>query len=188
MEIGKTKYFDNREDWRKWLIENYDKEPEIWLMYPNKASGKRGILYNDAVEEALCFGWIDSTKKKYDEIFAAQRYTPRRKGSSYSQPNKERLKWLAENEMIHPEILKAIQVELNKAFKFPEDILKQIKANKKAWQFYQQQTDSYKRIRVAYIDDSRKRPEEFQKRLQNFISKCAQNKLIKGFGCIEKYY
>ncbi|NJO91475.1 MAG: hypothetical protein HC831_22820 [Chloroflexia bacterium] len=188
MEIGKTKYFDNREDWRNWLSENYNKEPEIWLLYPNKALNKKRILYNDAVEEALCFGWIDSTLKKYDELFAAQRYTPRRKRSSYSQPNKERLKWLAEKGMIHPEILKIVEVEISKEFLFPEDIMKEIKANKEAWRFYQQQTDSYKRIRVAYIDDTRKRPDEFQKRLQNFINKCAQNKLIKGYGGIEKYY
>ncbi len=188
MEIGKTKYFDNREDWRKWLTKNYDKEQEVWLLYPNKASGKKRILYNDAVEEALCFGWIDGTLKKYDDNFAAQRYTPRRKGSSYSQPNKERLKWLADNNMIQTDVLKRVQEEINEVFEFPKDIITELKANKEAWLFYQKQTDSYKRIRIAYIADAKKRPEEYQKRLLNFINKCVQNKLIKGFGGIDKYY
>ncbi len=64
MDIGKTLYVTDRQAWRKWLAENYDKEKEIWLIYPKKASGKPRILYNDAVEEALSFGWIDSTAKK----------------------------------------------------------------------------------------------------------------------------
>ena len=89
MEITKAVYFDSREDWREWLLENFKSEKEIWLIYPNKSTGKPCILYNDAVEEALCFGWIDSTMKKYDETHAAQRFTPRNPKSTYSQPNKE---------------------------------------------------------------------------------------------------
>ena len=188
MEITKSVFFNNRKDWRNWLSENFEKEPEIWLLYPKKASGKNRILYNDAIEEALCFGWIDSTLKKYDEIFSAQRYTPRKAKSTYSQPNKERLRWLVEQNMVHPNILRTVHAELSKAFVFPKDIIAQIKVNKDAWKFYQKQSDGYKRIRVAYLADSRKRSEEFQKRLQNFINKCSQNKLIKGFGGIDKYY
>jgi len=188
LEIGKTVFFDNREDWRKWLSENFDKEPEIWLLYPKKASDKKRILYNDAVEEALCFGWIDSIGKSYDDEFSAQRYTPRRPKSEYSQPNKERLKWLAERNMVHLEVLKTVQTELEEVFVFPKEIIAEIKANNDAWSFYQKQSEGYRRIRIAYIADARKRSDEFQKRLQNFINKCAQDKLIRGFGGIEKYY
>ena len=60
---NKIKYFENREDWRKWLTDNFDTTDEIWFVFPHKSSGKKSIIYNDVVEEALCFGWIDSTIK-----------------------------------------------------------------------------------------------------------------------------
>ena len=66
MKISKSLYVTNGKQWRLWLKKNHSKEKEIWLIFPNKASGKPRIPYNDAVEEALCFGWIDSTIKKYD--------------------------------------------------------------------------------------------------------------------------
>ena len=58
---NKIKYFENREDWRKWLMDNFETEDEIWFVFPLKSSGEKSIAYNDAVEEALCFEWIDST-------------------------------------------------------------------------------------------------------------------------------
>ena len=94
---NKIKYFENREDWRKWLIDNFDVANEIWFVFPNKSSGKKSILYNDAVEEALCFDWIDSTIKSFDKEHKIQRFTPRNPKSTYSQANKERLKWLIEH-------------------------------------------------------------------------------------------
>lgn len=66
MKLGKTLYVTNRNDWRFWLEENHHKEKEIWLIYYRKSSGKPRISYNEAVEEALCFGWIDSTAKGID--------------------------------------------------------------------------------------------------------------------------
>ena len=83
----KTFYATDRNEWRKWLAENFDKETEIWFIFPMKASGEKSISYNDAVEEALCFGWIDSTIKNIDETHRAQHFTPRKKGSDYSRPN-----------------------------------------------------------------------------------------------------
>ena len=104
MEIGETLYVTGRGEWRRWLETNFETAPEIWLVYPNKASGEPRILYNDAVEEALCFGWIDSIIKKPDELRAAQRFSPRRRGSRYSQLNKERLRWLAAEGLLHPSV------------------------------------------------------------------------------------
>lgn len=187
MEIGETLYVIHRKDWREWLEGNFETADEIWLVYPNKASGKERIPYNDAVEEALCFGWIDSIVKSIDEHHAAQRFTPRRPKSSYSQPNKERLKWLAENKMLHSSILESIQPILEEKFVFPEDIIAAIKANPDAWKNYQAFAGAYKRIRIAYIDNARIRPEEFDKRLANFIKTAAQNKQI-GIGGIDKYF
>ena len=185
---NKIKYFKDRGDWRKWLTDNFDTANEIWFVFPNKLSGKKGILYNDAVEEALCFDWIDSTIKSLDEEHKIQRFTPRNPKSTYSQANKERLKWLLENKMIHPGFEDKIQTVLSEPFIFPNDIIDKLKENKIVWTNYQQFSDSYKRIRIAYIEAARTRPEEFEKRLNHFISKTKENKTITGFGGIEKYY
>ena len=187
MDKSDVLYIANRNDWRKWLETNFDTEKEIWLLYPNKASGKPRISYNDAVEEALCFGWIDSTVKSIDKERSAQRFTPRNYKSSYSQPNKERLKWLFQNNLLHPSVKSAVSKIITEEFAFPSDIITAIKSDKVAWENYQKFSPSYQRIRIAYIDSARKRPEEFQKRLKNFIEKTQQNKHI-GFGGIEKYY
>jgi len=187
MDELKTLYVTNRKDWREWLEKNFDKEKEIWIVYPKKSSGKSRILYNDAVEEALCFGWIDSTVKTLDDNCSEQRFSPRNPKSRFSQANKERLKWLLQKNMIHPSILNTVKKTLKEKFVFPPDILTAIKSNKVAWKNYQKFSPSYKRIRIAYIDAARKRPEEFEKRLANFIKKTKENKQI-GFGGIEKYY
>lgn len=88
-----VKYFPTREAWRAWLAEHFETAAEVWFVHPNKNSDKQAISYNDAVEEALCFGWIDSTVKSYNETERIQRFTPRKPKSPYSQPNKERLRW-----------------------------------------------------------------------------------------------
>ncbi|MCB0804403.1 MAG: YdeI/OmpD-associated family protein [Bacteroidales bacterium] len=181
-------YLKDRTSWRSWLKNHHKNKTEIWFMFPKKASGMPGISYNDAVEEALCFGWIDSTARSYDEDFSIQRFTPRRKNSSYSQPNKERLKWLDSQNMIEPSIREAIKEIIEKEFVFPKDILQAIKKNKTAWENYERFSAGYRRLRVAYIDSARDRPEEFDKRLQHFIRKTADNKMIRGHGGVDKYY
>lgn len=187
MEISKTLYVTDRKKWRKWLEMNFDSEEDIWLVFPNKASGKPRLPYNDAVEEALCFGWIDSTIKSLDEDNSVQRFTPRNPKSGYSQPNKERLRWLRENKMIHPSIKNTVNEVLREKFVFPEDIITELKKDNEVWKNYQKFSMPYKRIRIAYIDSARIRPDEFDKRLANFIKKTKENKQI-GFGGIEKYF
>ena len=177
-----------RAEWRNWLENNFDTKQEVWLVYAKKSTGKQRVQYNDAVEEALCFGWIDSTNKTLDNDHTIQRFTPRKPKSSYSQPNIERLKRLAENNLIHSSILKTVDEIISQEFVFPQDILDEIKRDKTVWNNYIKFSESYKRIRVAYIDSARKRPEEFTKRLTNFIQKTRENKLITGFGGIDKYY
>lgn len=177
-----------RAEWRNWLENNFNTKQEVWLVYAKKSTGKQRVQYNDAVEEALCFGWIDSTNKTLDKDHTIQRFTPRKPKSSYSQPNIERLKRLAENNLIHSSILKTVQEIISQEFVFPQDILDEIKRDKTVWNNYMKFSESYKRIRVAYIDSARKRPEEFTKRLTNFIQKTRENKLITGFGGIDKYY
>lgn len=102
MNVGKTLYVKNRSEWRKWLSENHDKEKEIWLINYRKDSGKVSIPYNDAVEEALCFGWIDSAEKGIDSERSAQRFTPRKPKSQWSQTNKERVRRLIKDGKMIP--------------------------------------------------------------------------------------
>jgi uncharacterized protein YdeI (YjbR/CyaY-like superfamily) len=187
MKIGQTLYVTDRRKWRTWLQKHFRSEKEIWLVYPNKASGKARITYNDAVEEALCFGWIDSIVKKVDAQRSAQRFSPRKNHATWSQPNRERLARLSRQGKIHASLRPAIEKILREKFVFPPDIITALKRNPAVWKHYQKFPPAYKRIRVAYIDGARSRPEEFTKRLKSFITKTEQNKRI-GFGGIEKYY
>jgi uncharacterized protein YdeI (YjbR/CyaY-like superfamily) len=187
MEIGEKLYVRRREEWREWLQENFNSKDEIWLVLPKKASGKPKLPYNDSVEEALCFGWIDGIQKNLNEEATVQRFSPRKAGSKWSQPNRERLHWLLKHNLVHSSLVKEYEEVVQEEFVFPEDIVGAVKKNKKAWTNYEKFSPAYKRIRVAYIEAARKRPEEFEKRLKSFIEKTEQNKLI-GYGGIEKYY
>ena len=187
IDIGETLYVFHRKPWRDWLEANFDTTKEIWLVYPNKASGEPRILYNDAVEEALCFGWIDSIIKKLDSLRAVQRFTPRNPRSGYSQQNKERLRWLANEGLLHPSVRSSVEDVLNEEFVFPEDIIQAVQANEQAWRNFQSFSSAYQRIRVAYIDAARVRPEVYESRLKNFIKATARGKQI-GYGGIEKYF
>ncbi|NND07284.1 MAG: hypothetical protein HKN87_12975 [Saprospiraceae bacterium] len=183
-----TRYFHDRLEWRKWLESNFDKQADIWLEYPNKASGKKRITYNDAVEEALCFNWIDSTVKSLNDQTTIQRFCHRRSKSSFSQPNIERLRWLLKEGLVHPTIVNQLEVIANKEFVFPQDILDRLRSEETVWKNYNDLSASYRRIRIAYVESARKRPIEFEKRLDNFIAKTRANKLISGYGGIDKYY
>ena len=187
MNISKTLYIIDCKDWRDWLKKNHKTEKEIWLVYPKKATGRPRIEYNDAVEEALCFGWIDSIIKKLDDEHTVQRFSPRKPKAKYSQANIERLRALVMQKKIIKEVAETLGDILKEEFVFPPDILKAIQADKEAWKNYQRFSDSYKRIRIAFIDGARKRPDEFKKRLRHFIEMTGKNKMF-GFGGIEKHY
>ena len=183
----KTLYLSDRKKWRAWLRNNYNTEKEIWLVYYKKRSGKPRIEYNDAVEEALCFGWIDSTVRSIDEERFAQRFSPRKPGSKYSPANQERLKFLLKKKRVIKEVRDALGDLNEEIFVVPDDILTELKSNKEAWKHFQKFSDAYKRIRIGFIDGARKRPAEFKKRLAHFLKMTAQNKQF-GFGGIEKHY
>jgi uncharacterized protein YdeI (YjbR/CyaY-like superfamily) len=187
MKITKTLHVTNPTDWRKWLRQHYKTEKEIWLVYYKKETGKPRIAYNDAVEEALCFGWIDSIVKTLDAKRSAQRFSPRKPKSKYSPANKERLRKLVKQRKVIKEVREALGDVLEEKFEVPQDILKAIKANEEAWKNYQKLSDAYKRIRIGFIDGARKRPDEFKKRLRYFIKKTERNKQY-GFGGIEKHF
>ena len=187
MDITQTLYITDPQEWRNWLKKNHKTKTEIWLVYPKKATGKPRIEYNAAVEEALCFGWIDSINKRLDDNHTVQRFSPRKPKAKYSQANIERLRYLVGKNKVIKEVAETLDDILSEKFIFPPDIMKAIKANKKAWKNYQKLSDPYKRIRIAYIEAARKRPDQFQKRLRHFIEMTEKNKIF-GFGGIEKHY
>lgn len=186
MEITRTLIVKNRAEWRNWLKKNYKTEKEIWLVFYNKASGKSRLPYDVAVEEALCFGWIDSIVKKIEKDSHVQRFTPRNPKSSYSQLNKERMKKLLKQKKVIASVRKTLGDLENARFVFPLDITDEIMKNKIAWKNYQKFSEPYKRIRIAFIDGARKRPDVFKQRLNYFIKMTTQNKQYGSTG-FEKY-
>lgn len=186
MKITKKLFVLNRTAWRDWLKKHYKSEKEIWLVYYRKQAGKPRIGYNDAVEEALCFGWIDSTVKTLDAERFAQKFSPRKPKSAYSQPNKERLCRLIKQSKVVKDVLATLGSIDTEKFEIPSDILQALKANGQAWRNFQRYSGSYRRIRIAFIDAARRRPEEFRKRLRHFLRMTEQDKQF-GFG-IETYF
>ena len=191
MEVGKTLYVTDRNAWRRWLSKHSRTAPDIWLVYYRKESGKKRIPYNDAVEEALCFGWIDSLAKPRDAKSWVQRFTPRRNGSPLSETNKERIRRLMKAGKMTRAGLDSIEHHLErrtkrkpvlKKFTLPADILSALKAEPHAWKNFSRFPERYKRIRVAWIDGVRKRPEVFRQRLRYLIKMSAKN---KRFGMVQ---
>jgi len=112
-------YVKSREEWRKWLEENHSIEQGIWLIYYKKISGKPRVSYNDAVEEALCFGWIDGKIKRVNDDYYMQWFTPRRKGSRWSRLNISRVQRLVSDGLMKPEGLSAYQEALKNFMNSP---------------------------------------------------------------------
>jgi len=103
MDIGETVTFRSRDAWRRWLARHYQDKREIWLVYYKKSSGKSGVSYDESVEEALAYGWIDGQTKSIDEVSYAGRFTPRKPNSNWSASNLARVKkLLAEGRMAQP--------------------------------------------------------------------------------------
>jgi uncharacterized protein YdeI (YjbR/CyaY-like superfamily) len=135
-------YFANREEWRSWLENNHATGKEAWLLHYKKGSGKPGISYEDAVEEALCFGWIDGLLRSIDDEKYMLRYSPRRKNSTWSELNKKRInRMIEQGKMTEAGLVKIRQAKENgeweKAAKIeelqiPPELQKALDGNKKA--------------------------------------------------------
>jgi len=182
MKLGNTFYVTNRKAWRAWLAKNHASEKEIWLIYYKKHSGKPRIPYNDAVEEALCYGWIDSIIKRIDDDRTAQRFSPRRPRSFLSETNKERVRRLVKAKKMTRFGLEKIETQLAEEYVHANDIIAALKKDAKTWKNFQAFPESYQRIRVGWIDAARHRPEIFQQRLRYFLRMTVQN---KKFGMVQ---
>lgn len=176
MEIGKTLYAADRKAWRAWLKKNHSTAAEIWLVSYRKHTGKPTLPYNDAVEEALCFGWIDSIVKKVDNDSYAQRFTPRRQGSSWSELNRERLRRLVRKGKVPSAYLPTAKAILgNSSAAIAPDIIQALRQDKEVWRNFSRFPAAYRRIRIAWIEGARGR-QQFQQRLQYFLRKTKVNK------------
>jgi uncharacterized protein YdeI (YjbR/CyaY-like superfamily) len=187
VEIGKTLYVKDRKSWRAWLRKNYNRKSEIWLIYYKLNSGKKRIPYDVAIEEALCFGWIDSIAKPIDQQKYAQRFSPRRPGSQLSETNRERVRRLIKSRRMTRAGLAAIthafrQTEKPKRVTPANDVLEALQSDKQTWANFQKFPQTYKRIRIWWIEASRNRPEVFRQRLAYFVKMTAQN---KKFGMVQ---
>ena len=185
MKIGNILEVADSKGWRTWLAKHHKTESEIWLVFYKKASGKPRISYNDAVLEALSYGWIDSTVKALDSERFVQKFSLRRKTSGLSQMNRERIRTIIRQKRMTKAGLEAVahvfkpEQDNVEEFDIPADILEPLKENQQAWTNFQEFPESYKRIRIAYIE-SRKRhsQEQFQTSLNYFIKMTAKNKRI----------
>jgi len=190
MKLGETLYVTNKRIWRSWLAKHYKSKSEIWLVYYKKHTGKLRISYNDAVDEALCYGWIDSTVKSIDDGRFAQRFTPRRNKSVLSQMNKERVRKLITQKRMTKAGIEAIVHVFNPSTDVARkpnislDVRKALKVNPKAWQNFQRFPESYQRMRLAYIESQKKHNQsQYEAALRNLVKMSAQN---KRFGLIHE--
>jgi uncharacterized protein YdeI (YjbR/CyaY-like superfamily) len=183
---SKSLYVTNRDDWRSWLKENHRTQKEVWLIYFKRHTGKPRIPYDDAVEEAICFGWIDTTVKRLDDQKYAQKFTPRSEKSKWSELNKRRAKkMIKQGRMTQAGLGKFEQAgkQKNKEAegkppgKKPEilpELKKALSANKKALDNFNNFAPSYRRLYVAWILDA-KRQETRDKRIQQVVERSAEN-------------
>lgn len=181
MEITETVYVSTRKAWRAWLAKHHTTKREIWLIYYKKGSGKPRVDYGDAVEEALCYGWIDSTVKTLDEHRYAQRFTPRKPGSNWSTPNLVRVKRLIAARLmtragaVHipsPKAAKAYHAEHAKRISgttvAPRDLSAALGKNAKAKALWATLAPGYKRTWIRMITDA-KRPETRARRIAKVV-------------------
>ncbi|WP_343345439.1 YdeI/OmpD-associated family protein [Terrisporobacter petrolearius] len=172
MELKNLLDLKNREELRTWLNENHKIEKECWVII-NRGKTKRNdeFIYLDLVEEALCFGWIDSTCKKIEEGITAQRISPRRKNSSWTELNKERCRRL-EKIGLMTESGRAILPDISiQSFEIDEDIINVIKEDSVVWDNFNKLPELYKRIRIDNIQSYKKQREVYDRRLKKFIDK-----------------
>jgi uncharacterized protein YdeI (YjbR/CyaY-like superfamily) len=187
MRISKTLYVADREDWRAWLEKHHATETEVWLIYYKKHSGRPRIAYDAAVEEALCFGWIDSIVKKIDEEKFAQRFTPRRDSTNWSELNKRRMRRLIqEGRMTDAGLAKIDLATLGEETTpsptarerpVPEVLQQALMASPKARENFNRLAPSYRRHFIAWIMDAKKEQTR-ARRVREAITLLEQNKKL----------
>jgi uncharacterized protein YdeI (YjbR/CyaY-like superfamily) len=187
MMEDKTLHVTNRDEWRAWLKKNHGAEKEVWLIYHKKHTDKPRIPYDDAVEEAICFGWIDSTIRKLDEEKFAQKFTPRNDKSKWSELNRRRARKMIKNGRMteaglakfrkagKPDAEAAAMRAPDKKLAVPPDLREALAANRKAQENFDNFAPSYKRLYIGWIAAA-KRPETRTKRIKQTVKWSSENK------------
>ncbi len=186
--VTKPVFFSSAEDWRAWLVKHHDSKSEIILGLVKKGSGIPGINHRQALDEALCFGWIDGIARTIDERRWTIRFTPRRKGSVWSAVNRKRIAELKrEGRMAEPGLRVFNNRDRSKQERYsfenrnaaldPADE-KKFRANKPAWQFFGSMPKSYRHPAIWWVV-SAKRPETRERRLATLIEDSAAGRRIK---------
>jgi uncharacterized protein YdeI (YjbR/CyaY-like superfamily) len=189
MKISKTLHAESRAEWRKWLDKNHAMQGEIWLVFFKKQTGKSQVSYDEAVEEALCFGWIDSIIQNIDSEKYARKFTPRKKGSKWSALNKRRVAlMIREGKMTNPG-LAAINfadaeddygrtAERAQRDLIPPPFLERMfKQNRKVWDNFQSLAPSYRRNYIRWISAA-KTEETRDRRVKEAIALLAKNEKL----------
>ena len=176
----------DRKSWRAWLAKNHAKQKEIWVVFYKKHTGKPTILYEDAVQEALCFGWIDSIVRRLDEERYIQLFTPRKKGGNWSDLNKRRVKKLIEQGLMTEAGLRKIgeakkdgswkNLDAVEKLKVPADLVKALSADKKAKDNFAALSPSRKKAFLYWIG-SAKREATRTNRIAGTVRLVAENKM-----------
>jgi uncharacterized protein YdeI (YjbR/CyaY-like superfamily) len=185
MQIINPKHFKSRDEYRKWLEKNHDKQKELWILFYKVHTKKKCMRYAEAVEESLCFGWIDGIVKRIDEEKHAQRYTPRKPKSYWSNVNKERAKLMIEQgKMTEAGLAKIKEAKKSgwwkRAYSFEvENIMspemkKFLMSDKEAWTNFQKFGKSYQNTYIFYVNYA-KRDETKKKRMQIVLERAKKN-------------
>jgi uncharacterized protein YdeI (YjbR/CyaY-like superfamily) len=181
------RFFRTATSFRRWLERNHDIAPELWVGFYKKGSGKPSITYPEAVDEALCFGWIDGVRRSLDEDSYVNRFTPRTKTSTWSAVNIKRAKELIEMGRMTPAGLAAFEKRSEEravAYSYqrrnaalPRDYEKRIRAKRRAWTFFSAQPQSYRKAAAWWII-SAKRKETQLRRLAKLIEDSENQRTI----------
>jgi uncharacterized protein YdeI (YjbR/CyaY-like superfamily) len=183
MDIGRTVAPRTRPAWRTWLARNHRSASEIWVIFQKKSTGKQTLSLNDAIEEALCFGWIDGLVKSIDAACYALRFTPRRKRSAWSDSNVRRARRMIAEGKMTPAGLAVLGPGLQQGEPAPRvyvtrlstDLARTLRQDKKAWATFHRLPPSHQKMYVAWIMDA-KRQETRQRRLAQAMDRLRQGK------------
>jgi uncharacterized protein YdeI (YjbR/CyaY-like superfamily) len=182
---AETFYPQGRNEWRKWLIDNHDKKQSVWVMMYKKQSGKPTITWSDAVDEAICFGWIDSLKKSIDLAASIQFFSRRKPNSAWSKINKDKVTRLIEEGLMMPAGLAVIALAKQNGtwkildeveeLKIPEDLNDAFNKHPGSGDFFLSLSKSIKKMMLQWVKFA-KRPETRQKRITEIAERAAQGK------------
>jgi uncharacterized protein YdeI (YjbR/CyaY-like superfamily) len=178
-----TVFAKDRDQWRRWLQKNFARREEIWLVFYKKASRKQTVCYEHAVEEALCFGWVDGLKKGLDQECFAFRFTPRKAKSAWSKSNLDRVERLIAAGKMTPAGIAAYRSVGRRDVppmptEMPTALEETFRKQRAAWTNYQKFPPGYRRVTAGWVASAKKQ-ETQAKRLEKLIEFSARNERIE---------